>query len=54
VTFVSQAAASEPRFRLSYRQTSPTTIDGTFEMAPPGKPDAFGPYLSWSAHKVKR
>ena len=41
------------RFRLTYTRSSSTTLRGTFEIAPPGKPDAFALYLSWTAHKTK-
>ena len=53
VVFLSEIRAGEPRYRLTYRQGSPTTLIGTFEVAPPGKPEAFGPYLSWTARKLK-
>ena len=42
------AAAPGPRFRLTYRLGTDGIIAGSFEIAPPGKPDAFGPYLTWS------
>jgi hypothetical protein len=53
VVLVSEIKSAEPRYRLRYVRRSATTIDGTFEVAPPGKPDAFTPYLSWAARKVK-
>ncbi|HET9833043.1 MAG TPA: hypothetical protein VFP91_15075 [Vicinamibacterales bacterium] len=54
VVFVSDAKTAEPRYRLTYRRgTAAATLDGTFEIAPPGKPDAFAPYLSWRARKTK-
>jgi hypothetical protein len=53
VVFVSEIKPSEPRYRLSYSRGSATTLKGTFEVAPPGKPDAFALYLSWAARKVK-
>ena len=52
VMFRSEIRAAEPRYRLTYRRASETLI-GTFEVAPPGKPEAFSPYLSWTARKVK-
>lgn len=54
IVFVSEVASGQPRYRLTYRRGS--TIDaltGTFEIAPPGTVDAFAPYLSWSAHRMK-
>jgi hypothetical protein len=49
VTFLSDAMAGAPRFRLTYRKTSDTTLNGKFEIAPPDKP--FATYLEWSAQK---
>jgi len=48
-TFVSDAAAAAPRFRLTYHRTSDTTLSGKFEVAPPDKP--FATYLEWSAQR---
>ena len=54
VVFVSEAGAAEARYRLTYRRgAAPGTLDGTFEVAPPGKPDGFAPYLSWRARRKK-
>jgi len=49
VEFVSDAALGAPRFRMTYRRTSETTLAGELETAPPGKP--FATYLEWSAQK---
>ena len=54
VTFVSDASAPGPRYRLSYASHPDGTVDGTFEVAPPGKPDAFAPYFSWTARAKSR
>jgi hypothetical protein len=51
VTFVSEAAASEPRFRLTYRKGKEDTVAVKFEIAPPGKPDVFLPYLEGTARR---
>ena len=51
VTFVSDEASAAPRFRLMYRKTGDNTLAGTFEIAPPGKPDAFAKYLEWTAKR---
>ena len=51
ITFVSDEAAPGPRFRLSYHKNSENTLAGTFEIAPPGKPDGFAKYLEWTAQK---
>ena len=51
VAFVSEPKASEPRYRLSYTARADGTLAGRFEIAPPESPDAFKPYLSWTARK---
>jgi hypothetical protein len=53
VVFLSDVRPSEARYRLTYTHASATTLRGTFDVAPPGQPDAFAPYLSWAARKVK-
>jgi hypothetical protein len=53
VVFMSEIKPSEPRYRLTYTRSSATTIEGSFEVAPPGKPDAFSLYLSWRARKIR-
>jgi hypothetical protein len=52
VVFLSEIKTSEPRYRLTYTRGSATTLNGRFEVAPPGRPEAFAPYLSWTARKV--
>ena len=37
VRFVSEPAANQPRYRLTYRKTSTTAVSLQFEIAPPGK-----------------
>lgn len=51
VTFLSEASASQPRYRLSYLRLKDGTLSGKFEIAPPGQSDAFKPYLEWIARK---
>jgi hypothetical protein len=53
VVLVSEIKPSEPRYRLTYTRASATALNGTFEVAPPGKPDSFSPYLSWTARRLK-
>lgn len=53
VVFLSEVKASEPRYRLIYRRGSANALNGTFDVAPPGKPDSFESYLSWTAQRVK-
>lgn len=51
VTFLSDEAVPGPRFRLTYRKLNETTLAGTFEIAPPDKPNDFSKYLEWTAQK---
>ena len=51
IVFLSEVKVSEPRYRLSYRPGSDGILNGRFDVAPPGKPDTFSSYLSWSARK---
>ena len=51
VRFLSDASAPGPRFRLTYRKTGEKTVSIEFDIAPPGKPDAFAPYIKASARR---
>lgn len=51
LTFVTAPVASAPRFRLTYTKTSDATLDIRFEIAPPGNPEGFTPYLSGRARR---
>jgi len=53
LTLVSEASDHAPRFRLSYSLGEDGVLSGRFEVAPPGKPDAFAPYLSWTAKRSR-
>ena len=53
VVFLSEIAASAPTYRLTYTRGPAATLIGKFEVAPPGRPDAFAPYLSWTARKAR-
>ena len=48
---VSEVLTGAPRFRLIYRLGADGVLDGRFEIAPPGKPESFGPYLTWTARR---
>ena len=48
LVFVSAADLQVPRFRLSYVKAGEGKLAGSFEFAPPGKPDAFSLYLKWT------
>ena len=53
VVLLSEIRVGEPRYRLTYRQESTTTLAGMFDVAPPGQPEAFRLYLSWTARMLK-
>jgi hypothetical protein len=49
--FVSAPSASAPRFRLTYTKTKDDTVALKFEIAPPGQPEAFAPYIESTARR---
>jgi hypothetical protein len=51
IQLVSDNEPAAARFRLTYRKTGPDRVGITFEMAPPGKPDAFAAYINASARR---
>jgi hypothetical protein len=53
VIFVSDALAAAPRFRLTNTKMGIESIKITFEIAPPGKPESFDPYIEAVAHRKK-
>jgi len=52
LTLSSDPQAPGPRFRLSYTLGPQGVLAGRFEIAPPGKPEAFSQYLAWTARRV--
>jgi hypothetical protein len=54
VTCVSEPSPSAPRFRFTYTPAGPDVVKIKFEIAPPGKPEAFTPYIEASARRVKK
>ena len=50
-TFVSEAVASAPRYRLTYKKEETDRVAVKFEIAPPGKPDVFSTYIEAVAHR---
>jgi len=50
--FESDETAGAPRFRLTYKLESSGVLHGGFEIAPPGAPQAYKPYLSWESRKA--
>jgi hypothetical protein len=51
---VSEISSGAPRFRLTYKLGADGVLVGQFEVAPPGKPDSFGPYLAWTSRRKTR
>jgi hypothetical protein len=51
LTFLSDAAPSAPRYRLSYTKREGESVAIKFEIAPAGKPDAFRTYIEATARR---
>ncbi|MCE1203351.1 MAG: hypothetical protein LWW79_01925 [Holophagaceae bacterium] len=51
-TFTSEPAPG-PRFRLTYLKKPDSLVTLRFEIAPPGKPEAFATYIEATTHRVK-
>lgn len=51
LTFLSDSAPASPRFRLTYTKVDNNVVSIKFEIAPPGKPDAFASYIQARAHR---
>ena len=51
LVLVSDSVNGAPRFRLTYKLRADGVLDGQFEIAPPGKPEGFGPYLAWTSRR---
>ena len=49
--FTSEATAAGPQYRLTYDAGPSGIVSGTFAIAPPGKPGAFAPYLTWEMRR---
>ncbi len=47
VLFTSEPSSGSPRYRLWYGRVAADTVAGRFEIAPPGRPNAFTRYLEW-------
>jgi hypothetical protein len=54
VQFLSEALASQPRYRLIYRKTGDDRVAIRFEIAPPGKPEGFSTYIDATARRKPR
>jgi hypothetical protein len=53
LTFQSDINTGQPRYRLTYSVVSADEVVIGFEIAPPGKPDAFKSYLTGKARRNK-
>src|SRR5579863_5007905 len=53
VQFLSEALASQPRYRLTYRKTAENRVAIQFEIAPAGKPEAFSTYIQATARRKR-
>ncbi|HMD83745.1 MAG TPA: hypothetical protein VKO18_03465 [Terriglobia bacterium] len=51
LTFLSEASPQAPRQRLTYVQDADGTVKVKFEIAPPGKPEAFVTHVEGIAHR---
>jgi hypothetical protein len=51
LTFLSDPSPSSPRFRFIYSKSSADKLKLEFDIAPPGKPEAFSKYIEGSAHR---
>ena len=51
LSLVSEPVNGAPRFRLSYKLNPDGTLDGHFDVAAPGNPESFSPYLSWTSRR---
>jgi hypothetical protein len=51
VIFVSDSSTAGPRFRLTYTPAGPDSVTIRFDIAPPGKPGAFAPYIRAAARR---
>ena len=54
ILFISDPEPSAPRFRLTYTRTTADRLKLKFEIAPPGKPDAFSPYIEATARRAPK
>lgn len=51
LTFLSDPSPTSPRFRFIYSKAAPDKLKLEFDIAPPGKPEAFSKYVEGSAHR---
>lgn len=51
ITFLGEIQPSAPRFRFTYTKLGPGSVGIAFEIAPPGKPEEFAPYIRATAQR---
>ena len=51
ITFLSEALLSAPRYRFIYSKQGKDRLRLEFDIAPPGKPEAFSKYVEGVAHR---
>ncbi len=54
IVFISDPSPNAPRFRFTYTIAKPDELKIDFEIAPPGSPDAFKPYIQATARRKPR
>ena len=54
IILTSDPASGEPRFRFTYVQQERGRLKMKFEIAPPGKPDDFKPYIEAAARRKEK
>ncbi len=52
--FLSDAAPGGTRCRMTYTRAGEDSVTEKFEIAPPGRPDAFAPYVEFTARRVRK
>ena len=53
IIFLSDPVPSAPRFRMTYTKSGTESVKIAFEIAPPGKPESFAPYIEAAARRKK-
>lgn len=51
IIFLSERTAGQPQYRITYENLSQDTVNITFEIAPPDKPDQFSKYVEGVVHR---
>lgn len=51
IIFLSEQAAAQPRYRLTYQNLGAGSVTVVFEIAPPDKPEQFSKYVEGTVHR---